>query len=66
MSKKDFLEEIKAVEAKKEQHLKNGRLDMVVACDKMIAVLEDEMNIKRNFNHPWEEVRYFKGRKLDD
>lgn len=65
MSKKDFLQEIKAVEDKRSEHLKNGRFHMVVACDKMVAVLKDEMNIKRNFNHPWEEVRYFKGRKLD-
>ena len=42
MENKEFLEEIKAVEAKKEEHLKNGRVDMAIACDKIIAVLEDE------------------------
>jgi hypothetical protein len=58
---KDHLELIESVEAKKAKHMKNGRLDMAIACDKILAVLQDDMDAAIDT-----KTRHLKGRKTDD
>ena len=58
---KDHLELIESVEAKKAEHMKNGRLDMAIACDKILAVIQDDMDASIDTKN-----RHLKGRKTND
>lgn len=40
---KSLRESVLRMEAKKEQHRKNGRLDMVVAIDQAISLIQDDI-----------------------
>ena len=41
--------------------MKNGRLDMAIACDKILAVIQDDMDASIDTKN-----RHLKGRKTDD